>query len=134
MAGRDGALARPDVPVFPQEAEVHLGLRHLPCLGVADSRRDAENLLDAGRDAVRPVCLDKADVRPEARHLDLMAWVFGKLAVREPRPADAALGRLDLASAWFPERLASADDFAERLVQPRAAAERYTQAAGPFAA
>ena len=59
-------LARPDVPVFPQAAVGHLGLR-LPFRGVADIHLDAENLLDADRGAVRPVCPDMVDAIPEDR-------------------------------------------------------------------
>ena len=58
-------MARPDVPVFPLVAEVHLGLRR-PFLGVADSHPGAESLLDADHGAVRRVCPDTADAIPEA--------------------------------------------------------------------
>ena len=96
-------MARPDVPVFPQAAVGHLGLR-LPFRGVADIRQDAESLLDAARDAVRPVCLDMVDAIPEVRRglpvrLD---EAVEKLAAREQRPADAVPARPDSAWAVFP--------------------------------
>jgi hypothetical protein len=102
MAGLDGALARPDVPVFLPAAAVHLGLRLLPCPGVADSHRDVVNLSDEDRGAVRQVCFDIAGAIPEGLrgHLGLpgrMAGAAERLAGREPRPADAVLGRLGLA-------------------------------------
>jgi hypothetical protein len=91
-------LARPDVPVFPQAAVDHLGLR-LPFRGVADIHLDAENLLDADRGAVRPVCPDMVDAIPEGRWgLPVqMDEAVGKLAVREPRLADAVPAHLDFA-------------------------------------
>src|SRR4029077_10109433 len=120
MAGLDGALGRPDAPVFPQVAGVRLGLQRLrPFLGAADIRRDAENLLDADRGVVRPAGLDTVALILEAlRLLDLMAWAAGKLAVRALLPADAVLDRLDPASACFPEHPALADGSAGRLGGP----------------
>ena len=78
-----------DAPVFPEPAEVHPGLR--PFLDAADIP-SAERWLDADRDAARPVCRrrHKEDAILE-RHLGLKAAGAGKLAVREPRLADAAL-------------------------------------------
>jgi len=76
-------------------------LRPRPFLGVADIRRDAENLSDAGRDAVhRPVYFDMADAaRERLAHQDLMAVGAGKLAVRGLfRPADAVPEHLDTAA------------------------------------
>jgi hypothetical protein len=95
-------LAHPDVPVFPQAAVGHLGLR-LPCRGAADSHPDAESWLDADRDAVRRACLDTVDAIPEdLRGLQArQVWAAGKLAVREPRPADAVLAHPDPAWAAF---------------------------------
>jgi hypothetical protein len=89
-------LARPDAPVFPQAAVGHLGLR-LPCRGVADSHPDAESLLGADHDAVRPVCLDMVDAIPEDRlgRSDHLVWGAEKLAGREPRLADAVLAHPD---------------------------------------
>ena len=119
-------MVRPDVPVFPQVAVDHLGLR-LPFRGVADSPLDAESLLDAARDAVRPVCPDMVDAIPEGRQglPARMAEAVEKLAVREPRPEDAVPAHLDSAWAVFPERLASVD-LAERWARRRAAAEPCT--------
>ena len=83
-------MARPDVPVFLLAAVGHLGLR-LPFRGVADSHPDAVSLLDADHGAVRRVCLDMVDAIPEDRRgLPVrMDEAAGKLAVREPRLADA---------------------------------------------
>ena len=125
-AGLDGALARPDVPVFLLAAVAHLGLR-LPSLGVADSHPDAVSLLGADHDAVRRACLDTVDAIPEDRwdlpvHLDEAA---GKLAAREPRLVDAVPDRPENAWAAFPEIRASVG-LVERWAQLRAAAELYT--------
>ena len=89
-------MAHPDVPVFPQAAVGHLGLLR-PFQDAADSHPDAESLLGADPDAVRLACLDTVDAIPEDHrdlpvHLDEAAE---KLAVREPRPADAVLARPD---------------------------------------
>jgi len=91
-------LARLDVPVFPQAAVGHLGLR-LPFRGAADIRLDAESLLGADRDAVRPVCLDMVDAIQEGHqdHPVRMDEAVEKLAVRELRLADAVPARLDSA-------------------------------------
>ncbi len=97
-------MARPDVPVFPQAAVVHLGLLH-PFRDVADNHRAAESLLGADHGAVRPVGPDMADAIPEGRR-GRMALAAGKSAVREPRLADAVLEHPDPAWALFPERLA----------------------------
>jgi hypothetical protein len=126
MAGLDGALAHPDVPVFPQAAVGHLGLLH-PFRGVADNHLGAESLWDADRDAVRPVCPDMVDAIPEChRGLQVrLVWAVGKSAVREPRPADAVPARLDSALAAFPGRLALVG-LVERWARGRAAAEPCT--------
>jgi hypothetical protein len=120
-------LARPDVPVFPQAVVGHLGLR-LPFRDVADTHLDAENLLGAAHDAVRPVCLDMVGAIPEGhRGLPVrLVWAVEKLAGREPRRADAVLpAHLD--SAWdvFPGRLALVG-LVERWVRRRGAAEPCT--------
>ena len=83
-------MGRPDVPVFPPVAAVHLDLR-LPFLDVADSHPDAESLLDVGLDAVHRACLGMVDAIPEVRRgrLDRLVWAVEKLAGREPRLADA---------------------------------------------
>ena len=93
-------LGRPDVPVFPLVAVGRLGLLH-PFLGAADSRPDVASLWDADLDAVRRVCLDMADAIPEGRR-GLMDEAVGKLAVREPRPADAVPAHPGSALAVFP--------------------------------
>jgi len=117
-------LARLGVPVFPQAAVGHLGLR-LPFRGAADIHLDAESLLDVDHGAVRPVCLDMVDAIPEA-HRGLMDEAAGKLAGREPRPADAAPAHLGPARAVSLGLPASAADFVERWARPRAAAALYT--------
>ena len=66
--------------------------------------------------------------------LDPMAVAAGKLAVREPRPADAVPGRLDFASVWYPELPASPDALAERWAQPRVVVAPYKPDAAPSAA
>ncbi len=101
----------------------HLGLR-LPFRGVADSHPDAVSLWDADHDAVRRACLDMEDVNPEARRgrLDRLVWAAGKLAVREPRLADAVLAHPGSALAenlGHPALIA----LVERWAQVRAAAE-----------
>lgn len=92
-------MGRPDAPVFPQAA---VGRRDLlrPFRGVADSHPDAVSLLGADHDAVRRACLDTVDAIPEDRQgrSDRLAWGAGKLAAREPRPADAVLAHPD--PAW----------------------------------
>ena len=127
-------MARPDVPVFLQAAVGHLGLR-LPFRGVADSHPDAVSLLDADHGAVRRVCLDTVDAIPEDRRgLPVrMDEAAGKLAVREPRLADAVLARREIAWAAFPEIRASVG-LVERWAQLRAAAELYTPDEALFAA
>lgn len=91
-------MAHPDVPVFPQVAVGHLGLR-LPFLGVADSHPGAVSLLDADHGAVRQVCLDTVDaIQEDRRGLPVqMDEAAGKLAAREPRLADVVPDRLEIA-------------------------------------
>jgi len=93
-------LDRPDVPAFPQAVVVHLDLCLHPFLDAADIHPDAESLLDADRGVVRQVCFGRAGAVLEAhRRRDLKAVGVGILADRElPRPADAALDHLALAS------------------------------------
>jgi hypothetical protein len=88
-------LGRPDAPVFPQAAVDRRDLLR-PFRGVADSHPDAVSLWDADHDAVRRVCLDTVDAIPEDRPglRVQMDEVAGKLAVREPRLADAVLAHL----------------------------------------
>ena len=119
-------MARPDVPVFPQAAVGHLGLR-LPFRGVADSHPDAESLLDADHDAVRPACLDMVDAIPEVRRgrSDRLVWAAEKLAAREPRLADAVPAHLDSAWAVF-LGLPALVGLVERWARRRAAAEPCT--------
>ena len=120
-------MVRRDVPVFPQAAVGHLGLR-LPFRGAADIRQDAESLLDGDHDVVHPACLDMVDAIPEGRW-DLpvpLDEAVEKLAVREPRPADAALAHLGPAWAVSLGLPASVADFAVRWVPRRAAAALYT--------
>ena len=91
------------MPVFPQAAVGHLGLR-LPFRGAADIRQDAESLLDGDHDVVHPACLDMVDAIPEGRW-DLpvpLDEAVEKLAVRELRLADAVPAHLDSASDVFP--------------------------------
>jgi len=120
-------LAHPDALVFPLAAVGHLVLRH-PSRGVADSRPDAVSLLDADLDVVLPACPDMADAIPEDHrglpvHLDEAA---GKLAVREPRLADAVLARL--APAWAAcLGLPALVGLVGRWARPLAAAEPYIQ-------
>ena len=85
-------MARPDVPVFPQAAVGHLGLR-LPFPAAADNHPDAESLSDVDHDAVLRAFLDMVGAIPEDRrdHLGRLAWAVEKLAVLEPRLADAVL-------------------------------------------
>ena len=96
-------LVRRDVPVLPQAAVGHLGLR-LPFRGAADIRQDAESLLDGDHDVVHPACLDMVDAIPEGRR-DLpvpLDEAVEKLAVREPHLADAVPARHDSALDVFP--------------------------------
>lgn len=86
-------LARPDVPVFPLAAVDHPALR-LPFRGVADSHPDAVSLWDADHGVARRACPDMVDAIPEVRR-GLMDEAAGKLAVREPRLADAVLAHPD---------------------------------------
>jgi hypothetical protein len=97
-AALGGALAHPDVPVFPLAAVGHLGLR-LPSRGVADSHPGAVSLLDVDHDAVRQVCLDTVDAIPEDRRGRSVRLdeAVEKLAAREPRLADAVPDRLEIA-------------------------------------
>jgi hypothetical protein len=127
-------LARLDVPVFPLAAVVHLDLR-LPFPGVADSLRDAVSLLDADHDAVRRACPDMVDAIPEGRRgrLDCLVWGVGKLAVREPRLADAVPAHPDSALAAFPG-LPAWVVLVERWAQLRAVAGLCTQDEAPSAA
>jgi len=117
-------LARPDVPVFPLAAVDHPALR-LPFPVVADSHPDAASLLDADLCVVHQACPDIGGAIPEVRR-GLMDEAAGKLAVREPRPADAALARPDSALAVFPGHPALVSDFVERWARRRAAAALYT--------
>jgi len=130
MAGLDGALARPDVPVFPPVAEVRLGL-HRPFPDVADSRPDVVCWSGAGRGAVRQVCLDTVGASPE-RLRDRMAAGAEKLAVRGPRPADAVPDRP--ASVWFLLRPAWNVPAERWALSHVAAAALYKPDAAPFAA
>jgi hypothetical protein len=118
-------LARPDVPVFPQAAVAHLGLR-LPFRGVADSHPDAVSLWGAGLDAARRACLDMEDAIPEVRRgrLDRLVWAAGKLAGHEQRLADAVLAHPGFALAENPAPLALIA-LEERWALVRAAAELY---------
>jgi len=95
MAGLDGALARPDVPVFLPVAEVRLDL-HRPFPDAADSRRDVACWLGVGRGAAPRACSDTAGASP-ARLRGRMAADAERLAVRALRPEDAVLDRLVLA-------------------------------------
>jgi hypothetical protein len=112
-------LARPDVPVFPPEAEDHLDLQRPPFQGVADSHRGAESWLDVGHDAVHLACFDMADEIPEGRQgrLDYLVGAAERLADRGPRLVDAVPGRLDPALAACQGRPASAD-LVGRWAQP----------------
>jgi hypothetical protein len=119
-------LARPDVPVFRQAAVGRLDLR-LPFPGVADIRQDAECLLVAALDAVRPVCLDMVGAIPEVRRgLQVRrVWAAGKLAGRAPRLADAVPAHPDPAWVAFLGLPASVG-LEVRWVRLRAAAELCT--------
>jgi hypothetical protein len=97
-------LARPDVPVFPRAAVVHLDLLH-PFPVEADIRPDAVSLWDVGHGAVRPVGPDMAGAILEGLR-DLKALDAGKSAARELRLVDAVPDRPDPAWVLFPERLA----------------------------
>jgi len=124
-------LARPDAPVFPRAAVAHPGLLH-PFPVEADSRRDAENLLDADHGAVRPAGPDMAGAIPEGLR-GRMDVASGKSAVREPRLADAGLEHPDPAWVLFLERLAWSV-LEKRLAQQHAAEARCKRDAGRFAA
>jgi hypothetical protein len=126
-------LARPDVPVFPPAGAVHLGLR-LPSRDVADSHLDAASLSDVDRGAVRRAFLDTVGAIPEDRwgHLARPAWGAGKLAVREPRPADAVPDHPDFAWAVCLEHPALIC-FVGRWAEPHVAAEPYIRDADPSA-
>jgi hypothetical protein len=127
-------LAHPDVPVFPQAAVGHLGLR-LPCRGVADSHPDAESLLDADHGAVRRACLDTVDAILED-HRDLPVHpdeAAEKLAVREPHLADAVPARPDPAWVAF-LGLPAWGALVERWARRPAAAELYIPDEAPSAA
>jgi hypothetical protein len=127
-------LGRRDVPVFLLAAVVHLDLR-LPFPGVEDSHPDAVSLLDADLDAVRRVCLDMVDAILEDR-LGLpvrMDEAVGKLAVREPRLADAVRAHPDSALAVFPG-LPAWVALVARWARRRAAAELYIPDEAPSAA
>lgn len=78
------------MPVFRRAVVGRLGLLH-PFPGVVDSHPDAASLSDADLDVVRRACLDMVDAIPEVRRgLPVqMDEAVGKLAAREPRPADA---------------------------------------------
>ena len=119
-------LARPDAPVFLQAAVGRLGLLR-PFRGVADIRLDAENLLDADHDAVRPVCPDTVDAIPEGRRGRpvQMDEAVEKLAVRELRLEDAVPAHLDSALDVFPGHLALVG-LVGRWARRRAAAEPCT--------
>ena len=122
-------MGRPDVPVFPLAAEVHLGLR-LPSPDVADSRRDAASSLDADRGAVLRACLDMVGAIPEDRqgHLGRLAVGAEKLAGRELRLADAVPDHPD--PAWAEcLGLPASVGLAARLALPRAAAAPYIRGA-----
>lgn len=123
-AGLGGALARPDAQVFPQAAVAHPALR-LPCRGVADIHPDAVSLWDADLCVVRPACLDMVDAIPEDRR-GLRDEGAGKLAVREPRLADAVPAHPGPAWALF-RALPALVGPVEHWARPRAAAEPYTQ-------
>jgi hypothetical protein len=125
-AALDGALARPDVPVFPLEVAVHLDLR-LPFPDVADSHPDEESLLDAGLDAVHRACLDMVGAIPEVRCglLAQMDVAVEKLAGHEPRLADAVPDHPDSALVVLPG-LRAWVGLEERWAQLRGVAELYT--------
>jgi hypothetical protein len=122
-------LARPDVPVFPLAAEVHLGLR-LPCPDVADSHLGAASLSDVDHDAVRRAFLDKVGAILEDRqgHSVRLAWAAGKLAGRGPRLADAVLDHPDSAWGVYLE-LPALIGLVARWAEPHAAVAPYIQGA-----
>jgi hypothetical protein len=130
-AGLDGALAHPDVPVFPPAEVARLGLC-LPFRVVEDSHPGAVSLWGADRDAVRRVCLDMVGAIPEHRlgHLGRRpVWAAGKLAGRELRLADVVPDHPGSAWALFPERHAWGVP-AKRWAQRHAAVARCKQDAG----
>ena len=124
-------MARPDVPVFPRAAVVHLGLLH-PFRGVADSHQAAESLLGGDRDAVRPVSPDMVDAILEGLR-GRTALAAGKSVAREPRPADAVPDHPGFAWILFPERL-EWNVPAKRWAQQHAAEARCKQDAARSAA
>ena len=114
------------MPAFPLEVEAHLGLL-LPCPDAEDIRRDAVRWWDVVHAAARPVYPDRGAIL-EGRRVRMVLGA-GKLAVREPLPADAVRGQV------FPQaRPASEDALAERWRPLVAAAEPYRQALGQSAA
>ena len=130
-------LGRPDARVCLPVAVGLRGLSRRPFPDAADIHRDAENLLGADHDAVRPVCLDTADAILEGRwdlHLVLGA---GKWAVREQRRlADAVPGLPDTV-VLNPDRLAWVGLAAHCLAEQQVAAAAqalYKQDAGRSAA
>ena len=111
-------MGRPDVPVFPQVAAVHLDLRLRPFLVAADIRLVAESLLDVDRVvAGHQVYFDMADAVLEGLHRQgLMAVDAGKLAARELLPAaDVVLDHLE--KVLSPERPAWSGSGAARLAE-----------------
>ncbi len=127
-------MARLDVPVFPQAAVGHLGLR-LPFRGAEDIHLDAESLLGADHGAVRQACPDTVDAILEDRRGRSVRLdeAVEKLAVREPRLADAVPAHPDPAWAVCLGLPASVD-LAGRLAQLRAAAAPCTPDEALFAA
>ena len=124
-------MDRRDAQVCQVLAAATLGL-HRPFPDAAEIRLGAGNLLDAGHGAVHLAFLGMADAIPEALR-GLKVLDAEKLAGLSPHPADVVPDRL--ASVWNPERLAWGV-LAERsmAVPDVAAAELYTQDAGPFVA
>ena len=111
-------MGRPDVPVFPLVAAVHLDLRLRPFLGAADIRLVAESLLGVDRVvADHPVYFDRADAVLEGLHRQgLMAVDAGKLVGRERLPAaDVVLDRLE--KVLSPEHPAWSGSAAARLAE-----------------
>jgi hypothetical protein len=128
-------LDRPDVPVFPREAAVHLDLRLRPFLGAADIRLVAESLLGADRAvADHPVYFDMADAVLEGlHHQGLMAVGAGKLAARARLPAaDVVLAHLE--KALSPEHPAWSGSAAARSAELADAAAAVLELCKPDAA
>ena len=98
-------LGRPDAQVCLRVVVGLRGLFRRPFPALADIRPDAENLLDADHDAVRPVCLDMVDANPEGLRGRCQVLGAGKLAVREQLRL-AGVHRDRLASVLILERLA----------------------------